>query len=564
MIKQYCIVTLISLINILSVYSQPNINQDRYDQTITDNDIQVPEEIERNFDQLLADWRVKMKSNTADCNFNSSFDYSYPDTTYINRLYNLPAQMELVYNQIVRSYIDMYSGRRKASVPIFLAKSNYYFPIIEKYLDQYQVPLELKYLPIIESAFNPTIVSRAGATGLWQFMIGTGRMYDLEINSLVDERRDPVKSSEAAAKYLRDLYNIYNDWILVIAAYNCGPGNVNKAIKRSGGEKDYWRIYNYLPRETRGYVPAFIAATYIMNYPDKHGICAGEYDYIQSIDTVHITEQISMEQIAQTMNISIEDLRDLNPQYKKDIIPGGFKEYVLRLPSIKAVDFISKKEQIYKDREQYIAHRKVVEPVENTETTTTSSSSSSSSSKGSKIRYKVKRGDNLSSIASKHRVSVNQIKKWNGLKSNRISVGQVLAVGFKPAAKQAKRKKHAQTPVESTSNTASQSTEETNSSSSLLSEYFAQVKESAENEQPTDSGTNEEPVLSDNEQVQSSNRDDLYVRNTIYHKVRSGETLDQIAKKYNVSIKNIRSWNKLKNSKLKVGQRLVIYIPSGS
>lgn len=562
MIKQYCIITFISLINILSIYSQPNTKQNRYDQTITDNDIQVPEELENNFDQLLVDWRVKMKSTTSDCNFNPSSDYSYPDTTYINRIYNLPTRMELVYNQIVRSYIDMYAGRRKASVPIFLAKSNYYFPIIEKYLDQYQVPLELKYLPIIESAFNPTIVSRAGATGLWQFMIGTGRMYDLEINSLVDERRDPVKSSEAAAKYLRDLYNIYNDWILVIAAYNCGPGNVNKAIKRSGGQKDYWSIYNYLPRETRGYVPAFIAATYIMNYPDQHGICAGEYDYVQSIDTVHVTEQVNMQQIAQTMNITIEDLRDLNPQYKQDIIPGGYKEYVLRLPSAKAVDFISQEEQIYKDREQFLAHRKVVEPAsENVNSSTITSGKSVT-----KVRYKVRRGDNLSSIASKYKVSVNQIKKWNGLKSNRLNVGQVLAVGMKSVPTQVK-KKTVNTENNQSSNAvlANQNTEEVSSSSSLLSNYFAQVRERADNEKniKIDDNANNEGSTS-LETGDQSDRDDLYTRNTIYHKVRIGETLSQIADKYNVPAKEIKSWNKLKTTNPKVGQRLVIYLPSVS
>ena len=563
MIKQYCIVTFILLINIFSSYSQSNINRNRQDETITDNDIQVPEELENNFDQLLADWRVKMKSTTSDCNFDSSFDYSYPDTTYINRIYNLPAQMELVYNQIVRSYIDMYAGRRKNSVPIFLAKSNYYFPIIEKYLDQYQVPLELKYLPVIESAFNPTIVSRAGATGLWQFMIGTGRMYDLEINSLVDERRDPVKSSEAAAKYLRDLYNIYNDWILVIAAYNCGPGNVNKAIKRSGGEKDYWSIYNYLPRETRGYVPAFIAATYIMNYPDKHGICAGEYDYVQSIDTVHITEQVSMEQIAQTMNIPIENLRDLNPQYKQDIIPGGHKEYVLRLPSVKAVDFISQKDQIYKNREQFLAHRKVVEPTSET----VNSSSTSGGSVVTKVRYKVRRGDNLSSIASKHRVSVNQIKKWNGLKSNRISVGQVLAVGTKSVPRKKVQKESGRAEIANNQNVsaATQNTEETSSSSGLLAEYFAQVRENSEKEKNNNEDVNnesEESVTIENKD--KSNRDDLSARSTIYHKVRIGETLSQIANKYKVPAKEIKSWNKLKTTNPKAGQRLVIYLPTVS
>ncbi len=558
MIKKYCLVaSFLYFFNISPNLAQsPRVDYNKNKQTIVDNDIQVPIDLENNVDQLLVDWKTKKNTYSLDCNFDPNRDFIYPDSAYINRIYNLPTQMELVYNQVVRSYIDMYAGRRKSSIPIFLAKSNYYFPIIEKYLDQYQVPLELKYLPVIESAFNPTVVSRAGATGLWQFMIGTGRMYDLEVNSLVDERRDPVKSSEAAAKYLKDLYNIYNDWTLVIAAYNCGPGNVNKAIKRSGGATDYWTIYNYLPKETRGYVPAFIAATYIMNYPEKHGICPIKYDFVQSVDTVHITEQINMNQISEVLNIPIESLRELNPQFKKDIIPGSYKEYVLRLPTMKAMDFIARKDEIYKNNEQYLDRRKVVEPADNDNI---SVSSIKNKSQGvARKRYKVKRGDNLFSISSKFNIAVSQLKSWNNLKSSKISVGQTLIVGVStPSKNNSKSLEKMTKDVTTPSNNEVQQQSSSDTSSSFFSEYFAKRRQEKEALIKANQKLKESSASVDTMSV----KDVTYTKQSFHHKVTKGESFSDIAHMYNIQEEDLKAWNNIKGSKPpKTGQRLVIYV----
>jgi Soluble lytic murein transglycosylase and related regulatory proteins (some contain LysM/invasin domains) len=538
--------------------------------TITDRELMIPEDMERNFDQLLIEWRKDLKpSITCDYKQTYSVNSDIHDSIYINRLYSLPSEMELAFNPIVRSYIDMYTGRRRNSVEYFLGKSHYFFPIFEQALDKYGLPLELKYLPIIESALNPTIVSRAGATGLWQFMIGTGKMYNLEINSLVDERRDPLLSTDAAARYLKDLYNIYGDWNLVIAAYNCGPGNVNKAIRRSGGATDYWTIYPYLPRETRGYVPAFIAATYIMNYYKEHNICPSEYDHPHSTDTVQVDKYLHLQQIADVLNISLEEIQNLNPQYKKGVVPGEYKKYLVTLPSHKASDFEVYKDAIYSHRvNELLAHRKVVEP----------KGATGNYSGTSKVRHKVRRGETLSTIASKHRVTVNQLKRWNGLKSTKLRVGQVLAVNKPtpksktPVKQQEQAQYYAQNQVESTT-PASQLTQaslpvsdsqaEESSASNILSDYFhKQSEENTEIAQIEEEPQEVKEMVDNSLNIESKNRVTKETQ-TIYHKVRIGETLSLIASKYDVSKEDISSWNKLK-AVPKIGQRLVIHLPEQS
>lgn len=531
--------------------------------TITDRDLVVPEEIERNFDQLLIDWKKDLKSSRK-CSNPYDTNVAYDDAVYISRLYSLPTEMELVYNPIVRSYIDMYTGRMRNSVEYFLGKSSYYFPIFEHELDKHGLPLELKYLPIIESALNPTIVSRAGATGLWQFMIGTGKMYNLEINSLVDERRDPLKSTKAAVRYLKDLHNIYGDWNLVIAAYNCGPGNVNKAIKRSGGQTDYWAIYPYLPRETRGYVPAFIAATYVMNYYSEHNICPFEYNYVHSTDTVVVDKYLHLQQVADVLKVPIDQVRDLNPQFKKDIIPGEFKNYTVTLPSAQAADFAMQKDVVYNYRvNDFLVHRKVVEPQGTRETTT------------KRIKHKVRRGETLSSVASKHGVTSKQIKKWNRLKSNKLRAGQVLAINRtvpKPK-KTTTQESNSQYYAENTTNnnlsnsvTTASTTTTTNQDEkpSVLSDYFSKYS----NNEVSDNSTEvaEQVVVNiDGEDENESTVADVRLPDesrTIYHKVRIGETVALIASKYNVNKNDIAKWNKIKSSVPKIGQRLVIHLPA--
>ena len=309
--------------------------------------IDFPEAMTYNLDSLMSLYMSKKYlSMPGDCEMKDENPVFTPEE-YIDRLRRMPTVMEMGYNDIVQRFIDRYMARLRHSVSYMLGATNFYVPIFEEALEAYQVPLELKYLPVIESALNPRAVSRVGATGLWQFMLGTGKQYGLEVNSLVDERRDPVRSSYAAARYLRDLYRIFGDWNLVIAAYNCGPGNINKAIHRSGGEKDYWRLYPYLPAETRGYVPAFIAANYAMTYYCEHGICPMSTKLPLQTDTVVVNRDVHLEQIAKVLDLDIEMLRSLNPQYRRDIVPGNTKKYAIRLPMADTGRFIDMQDSIY-------------------------------------------------------------------------------------------------------------------------------------------------------------------------------------------------------------------------
>lgn len=324
--------------------------------------IEFPEAMTYNLDSLLSLYMSKnYLSMPGDCQMKDENPVFTPEE-YIERLRRMPTIMEMGYNDIVQRFIDRYMGRLRHSVSFMLGAANFYVPIFEEALEAYQVPLELKYLPVIESALNPKAVSRVGATGLWQFMLGTGKQYGLEINSLVDERRDPVRASYAAARYLRDLYRIFGDWNLVIAAYNCGPGNINKAIHRANGEKDYWKLYPYLPAETRGYVPAFIAANYAMTYYCEHGICPMSTRLPLQTDTIVVVRDVHLEQIAGVLDLDIEMLRSLNPQYRRDIVPGTTKEYAIRLPMADTGRFIDMQDSIYNYRaSELLTKRAIVE-----------------------------------------------------------------------------------------------------------------------------------------------------------------------------------------------------------
>ena len=323
--------------------------------------IEFPEAMTFDLDSLMGLYMSKTYLSTGDCNMKDENPTFTPEE-YIERLRRMPTIMEMGYNEIVQRFIDRYMGRLRHSVSFMLGAANFYVPIFEEALEAYQVPLELKYLPVIESALNPKAVSRVGATGLWQFMLGTGKQYGLEVNSLVDERRDPVRASYAAARYLRDLYRIFGDWNLVIAAYNCGPGNINKAIHRSGGLKDYWQLYPYLPAETRGYVPAFIAANYAMTYYCEHNICPMSTRLPLQTDTIVVDRDVHLEQIAAVLDLDIEMLRSLNPQYRRDIVPGTSKKYAIRLPMADTGRFIDMQDSIYNYRTtELLTKRAVVE-----------------------------------------------------------------------------------------------------------------------------------------------------------------------------------------------------------
>lgn len=389
-------------------------------ETLQDSSIVVPENLNKNLSKLLHDWQIDFSNSKNQCK--KGLNVVFSDSVYMQRLYNLPTIMELSYNSVVRSYIEMYTNRRRDLVSYMLSLGDYYYPMFEEALDRYNLPLELKYLPVIESALNPVAVSRMGATGLWQFMLQTGKQYQLEVNSLVDERRDPYKATEAAAKYLHDLYQIYGDWNLVIAAYNCGPGNVNKAIARSGGRKDYWEIYYNLPRETRGYVPAFIAASYVMNYHNDHRICPQETaNELIALDTVHVENEIHFKQISEVLNIPMEQIRRYNPQFKRDIIPGNHKSYALVLPTQEMYAFIHNKDVIVNhNKSLYLTNRKQ----------TLHNLADGVASNGDVLNtyYRVKKGDTLGGIARRNGTTVAQLQRMNGMRNTRLSIGKRLVV----------------------------------------------------------------------------------------------------------------------------------------
>ncbi|MDE6216856.1 lytic transglycosylase domain-containing protein [Bacteroides sp.] len=405
--------------------------QEKVEVTIRDNgterqeSIELPKSMTYPLDSLLKDWKAKNYIDLGkDCS-TSTINPEFSDSIYIDRLSRMPTVMEMPYNEIVRKFIDMYTGRLRNQVAFMLSACNFYMPIFEEALDAYGLPFELKYLPIIESALNPSAVSRAGASGLWQFMLHTGKIYGLESNSLVDERRDPIKATWAAAHYLKDLYNIYKDWNLVIAAYNCGPGTINKAIRRAGGATDYWEIYTYLPKETRGYVPAFIAANYVMTYYCKHNICPMETNIPDATDTIQVDRNLHFEQIADICGISKEQLASLNPQFKKSIIPGESKPQTLRLPIHEISAFIDKQDTIYAHRSNELFKKRKVITVSDSRPTTRSNSAAP---KGKPTYHKIANGETLGSIARKYKVTVGQLQSWNGLRNTRISAGKSLKI----------------------------------------------------------------------------------------------------------------------------------------
>ena len=413
---------------------------------VTDNDgkeetIDLPEAMNYEVDSLLNLYYSKTYlQQDEDCNYRDE-NRDYPKEVYIERLSRLPNVMEMPYNEIVQKFIDRYTGRLRHSVSYMLGASNFYIPIFEEALEAYGLPLELKYLPVIESALNPKATSHAGAAGLWQFMVATGKQYGLEINSLIDERRDPIKSSYAAAHYLKDLYNIFGDWSLVIAAYNCGPENINKAIHRTDGQADYWKIYPYLPRETRGYVPAFIAANYVMNYYCEHNICPMRTTLPAKTDTVVVSKDVHLKQIADVCGIDIEELRTLNPQYRRDIVNGNNKPSVIRLPANATNTFIANEDSIYRYETDALLTRRSLVEVESSKYTTSTSSTRKSyskskskkrkSSRRSRTRKKsvtVRSGDTLSEIAERHHTTVKKLRQLNGIKGNNIRAGKKIRV----------------------------------------------------------------------------------------------------------------------------------------
>ena len=345
-----------------------------------------------------------------------------PDSVYKARLQALPCVIELPYNERVRAFILRYVKRSPKQVARMMRMSEYYFPIFEEALDRYNLPYELKYVPIIESALNPTARSHAGAAGLWQFMPGTAKLFGLEVNSLVDERMDPVKATEAACRFLKSMYTVFRDWNLVIAAYNCGSGNVNKAIRRAGGKRDFWSIYPYLPRETRNYVPIFIAANYAMNYGEEHGICKAPIEKTLITDTILTTRRVHLHQVSKNLDIEMDELRRLNPQYSRDILPGG-TTYALCLPADKVGLYIDREDSILAYKADSLINNRRAE-IDMAKVTSVNGSYRSNGV----TYYTIKNGDTLGGIAKKFHCSVKQLKQWNGLKNDNIRAGKKLKI----------------------------------------------------------------------------------------------------------------------------------------
>ena len=331
---------------------------------------------------------------------------------------NQKTPFNVAYNTSLESVIGSFLKRKSGLMERMITISQFYFPLFEQQLDNYDIPIEMKYLAIVESALNPRARSRAGATGLWQFMYGTGKMYKLDVNSYVDERRDPIKATEAACKYLSKLYGIFGDWDLALAAYNSGPGNVNKAIRRSGGYRNYWNIRRNLPRETAGYVPAFLATMYLFEYAEEHGLTHRKADRPYFVtDTVQVKSMITFEQISKLTDVSVKELELLNPSYKLNVIPYvDGKDYALRLPKAAIGKFVANETQIYAF---------VKKELESTESPLPQLVAKAEKDR---IRYKVRNGDFLGKIAARYGVRVSQIKQWNGLRNNNLRIGQRLTI----------------------------------------------------------------------------------------------------------------------------------------
>ena len=452
----------------------------------------LPESFDMALDSLLNSRYKEYYSLSKPKRQASKRELESKDQLYRDRLAQMESAIPLTYNPAVREAIDLYVNRRSNLMSLMLSRATYYFPIIEEELDRQGLPLELKYLAIVESALNPTAVSRMGATGFWQFMLRTGKIYGLTINSVIDERMDPRKSTRAMCEYFKDMYALYGDWMLAIAAYNCGPGNINKAIRRSGGKKDFWEIFPYLPRETRSYVPFFIAAFYSMEYYREHDIRPSAIHIPIATDTVHLARRCTTRELAEITSVSLDTIELLNPMYKKGIIPGNQQSQVIVLPAQAAIDFASNKEKYF------ASHHKSEAKVEDSASDIEEEQAADSERE---VTYRVRRGDSLGSIARRYHVTTAQIKEWNGLRSNTIHPGQKLVIrtGTKASVSAAK------------------------------------------------SGTSSKKKSSTRQQ------------SARYYTVKRGDTLSGIASKYKgVTVTQIKRANNLRSNNIRPGQRLLI------
>jgi len=459
---------------------------------------------------------------------------TYSDDIYAKRMQKIQTPIPLDFNEQVKEYIDLYAVKKRGLTERVMGLSTLYFPQFEQILDQQGLPLEFKYLSVVESALNPVAVSHCGATGLWQFMLGTGKLYNLKVNSYIDERKDPYKATLAACQYFKDMYAIYKDWLLVIASYNCGPGNVNKAIARSGGKTNFWEISPYLPQETRGYVPAFVAVTYLMHYTAEHNLNAvPPIISFYEADTVYINHGVSLKQISASLNVSEELIRYLNPVYKKGIIPNSEEPAVLRLPTNKMNFFLANINTIL-----------VPEMPENRNIASVSTKEDPGYtyvSKTIKKYHKVRRGERMSTLADRYDCSVQDIKHWNKLRSTKLVNGQRLAVYVTVREKKAPKNETALNVPAKTSTDSAVNSPVT--SDSMLANSTPADTQNLAAKQST------KPAVKSN--------DDKF----LYHVVQPGDTLWNIAMRYDgVTVQKLRKINRLNSNALKVGTKLKVQV----
>lgn len=528
---------------------------------LTDSTIIYPHSFETDSQKLLENWYVK-NYTSIDGSYKNTNDVEVTDEVIIQRLQQMPTIIEMPFNDVVKSYINRYTKYGRAQLSAMLGLSHYYMPIFEQALEAEGLPLELKYLPVIESALDPNAVSTSGAAGLWQFILVAAKGVGLEVNSLIDERRDPYLSSEKAAGLLKDLYQIYGDWHLAIAAYNCGPGNVNKAIRRVSGNDenvayDFWSIYQYLPKETRGYVPAFIAANYVMTYYKEHNIAPVLATKPLVTDTVLVSNRVHLQQISDVLDIPMNELRILNPQFRADVIPGtASRQYTLTLPSQQIQAYIISEDQIINCNKEKYAHREVVQPggdaselfvydadgniiADNKSQDDNQSAedmnyinqkvAEKSGQAGKMITHKVKAGETLSSIAQMYGVDPLEIKEQNHLRRSAVRTGQQLRI----TAKVLPQGGDYQVLQAETKNTASQ-----------------QATQSSTKTKETTSTTSKQKSTSSTNKKSSAK--------TTNHKVKSGESLAKIASKYGVTVNELKKANNLKGNTIHPGDKLKV------
>lgn len=472
--------------------------------------------------------------------FNQGFVPVYSDSVYNQRIQKLNAgtPIKLTYNQYVKDYIELYAVKKRGLTQRVMGLAQIYFPMFEEHLDKYNMPLELKYLAIVESALNPEARSRVGATGLWQFMYGTGKMYDLGVTSFVDDRRDPIKSTIAACEHMSDLYKMYHDWLLVLAAYNSGAGNVNKAIRRSGGKMDFWQIRPFLPLETRGYVPAFIGVTYVMSYAAEHNLrpVPPRIKHYE-IDTVTVKDFLTFNQISENINVPIEELQFLNPSYKSGVIPAiKGSSYVLRLPKKYVPHFVNNEMQLYAlnaekkiQQEQLVSLMKTVTEAE---------------------YHKVRKGESLGLLAKKYHCSVTDLKRWNKLRSTQLAIGQRLIVRPEKTM-EIQQFAEAKKPVQKESSKENKQQQQANA------EAKQELKQQAEEVVKTDPADNNTQDIADLDTAKSTSKSTTKYEN-INHTVKKGENLGIIARKNNVTIDDLKKWNKIKGTAIQTGQTLIV------